>query len=208
MPSDTFFRLPEEKRQRLIDATWDEFTKIRFSDVSINKIIQSAHIPRGSFYQYFEDKNDLFSYLVRPLQNHFFTLARQEVEQVKGDLFSAPLRIYDRFFFSGEQLSQDLKRCVQIIQRNPDSEFHTLFCGPDSPLSNFYSLIDTTPLRRKDPVFIREVFHLFIFILGSSIIDTLNRPDQLDCIREQLQLQVDILMRGCSTAPTTQGGTP
>ena len=207
MPSDTFFRLPEEKRQRLIDASWEEFIRIRFSEVSINKIIQNAHIPRGSFYQYFEDKNDLFAYLVRPLQKHFFDLARQEVELAKGDLFSAPLRIYDRFFQSGEQFNQDLNRCVQIIQRNPDSEFHTLFCAPDSPISSFSSLIDTTPLRRKDPVFIHEVFHLFIFILGSSIIDTLNHPEQLSYIREQLRLRVEILMQGCSTASTLQGGT-
>lgn len=208
MPSDTFFRLPAEKRQRLIDAAWDEFTQTRFADVSINKIIQNARIPRGSFYQYFEDKTDLFSYLVRPLQKHFFDLAREEVEQVQGDLFSAPLRIYDRFFHSGEQLSLDLNRCVQIIQRNPDSEFHTLFCDPNSPICNFSSIIDTGPLRRKDPVYIQEVFHLFIFILGSSIIDTLNRPNQLDSIREQLRLRVEILMLGCSTTPTIQGGTP
>lgn len=206
MPSDTFFRLPEEKRQRLIDAAWEEFTQVRFSDTSINKIIRNAHIPRGSFYQYFADKDDLFFYLVRPLQNHFFDLARQEVEQVKGDLFSAPLRIYDRFFNSGDQLSQDLKRCVQIIQRNPESEFHTLFCDSDSPIGSFAEIINTDQLQRKDPVFIHEVFRLFIFILGSSIIDTLNNPGQRDTIREQLKLRVDILMHGCA-APTFQGGT-
>ena len=209
MPSDTFFRLPEEKRQRLMDAAWEEFTQVRFSDASINKIIQSARIPRGSFYQYFEDKTDLFSYLVRPLQNHFFDLARQEVTQVKGDLYSAPLRIYDRFFNSDQQSGLDLMRCVQIIQRNPDSEFHTLFCSEDSPISSFSELVDIRPLRSMDPAYIQEVFHLFIFILGSSIIDTLNRPQNREQIRERLKLRVDILMHGCShTFPTPQGGTP
>ena len=53
MPTDTFFRLPKEKRQRLIDAAWEEFTQVRFTEASINKIIKGAHIPRGSFYQYF-----------------------------------------------------------------------------------------------------------------------------------------------------------
>ena len=63
MPSDTFFRLPEAKRERLMEAAWDEFTAVRCSDASINKIIRSAGIPRGSFYQYFADKDDLFLYL-------------------------------------------------------------------------------------------------------------------------------------------------
>jgi len=205
VPSDTFFRLPEEKRQRLMDAAWEEFTTVRFSDASINKIIRSANIPRGSFYQYFTDKDDLFSYLVRPLQQHFFELARQEVLAAKGSMQIAPLAIYDRFFNSGEEMSQDLNRCIQIIRCNPESEFHTLFCGPDSMLRSFTTLVDIDQLSSQEPDFLQEVFHLFVFTLASSIIDTLNHPNQRDAIRKQLALRVDILLRGC-IAPTAQGG--
>ena len=76
MPSATFFRLPEEKRQRLIDACWEELTQVRFADVSINRIIAAARIPRGSFYQYFEDKEDLIRYLLEDLRQYFTTLLR------------------------------------------------------------------------------------------------------------------------------------
>ena len=51
MPKSTFFRLPEEKRGRLMDAAWAEFTRVSFAEASINRIIRSAQIPRGSFYQ-------------------------------------------------------------------------------------------------------------------------------------------------------------
>ena len=205
MPTDTFFRLPEEKRQRLMDAAWEEFTTVRFSDASINKIIRTANIPRGSFYQYFSDKDDLFGYLVRPLQKHFFDLARTEVMSARGSMLTAPLAIYDRFFNSGEELSQDLSRCIQIIRCNPESEFHTLFCGPDSMLRSFTALVDVNQLSRSDPDFLQEVFHLFVFTIASAIIDTLNRPDRRESIRKQLALRVDILMRGCA-APAAQGG--
>ncbi len=207
MPSDTFFRLPEEKRARLMEAAWEEFTTVRLSDVSINKIIRAANIPRGSFYQYFTDKDDLFAYLVRPLQQHFFDLARQEVEKAKGDLLTAPLAIYDRFFNAGESLSVSLTRCIQIIRCNPESEFHTLFCGPNSKLSAFTQLVDTSKLRRSDPTFLLEVFHLFVFTIASAIIDTLNAPERREAIRAQLALRIEILMGGCA-ASTTQGGTP
>ena len=206
MPSDTFFRLPEEKRRRLIEAAWDEFTAVRFSDASINRIVRTAGIPRGSFYQYFSDKDDLFAYLVRPLQHHFFNLAREVVMAAGGDLAVAPMAIYDRFFNSGEELSQDLSRCIQIIRCNPESEFHTLFCGPDSMLHSFFTLVDLSRMCRRDPEFLKEVFHLFVFTIASAIIDTLNHPDQRSVIRAQLALRVDILMRGC-TLPAPQGGT-
>jgi len=197
VPSETFFRLPEEKRQRLMDAAWEEFTTVRFSDASINKIIRSANIPRGSFYQYFTDKDDLFSYLVRPLQQHFFELARQEVLAAGGSMQIAPLAIYDRFFNSDEETSQDLNRCIQIVRCNPESEFHTLFCGPDSMLRSFTALVDIDQLSSQEPDFLQEVFHLFVFTIASAIIDTLNHPDRRDTIRRQLALRVDILLRGC-----------
>ena len=206
MPSDTFFRLPEEKRARLMEAAWDEFTSVRFSDASINKIIRSAGIPRGSFYQYFADKDDLFSYLVRPMQQHFFNLARQEVEAAGGDLTIAPLAIYDRFFQSGEQVSLDLARCLNVVRCNPDSEFHTMFCGPDSPISGIFELVDIQHLACREPLYIKEVFSLFIFVIASAIIDTLNHPEARDNIRRQLALRSDILLRGCA-APDFQGGT-
>ena len=206
MPSDTFFRLPEEKRCRLMDAAWEEFTSVRFSDASINRIIRTANIPRGSFYQYFTDKDDLFSYLVRPLQQHFFYLARDEVEKAAGDLSRAPLAIYARFFSSGDVLSLNLPRCIRVIRCNPESEFHTLFCSPDSPIASIVDLVDTRFLAGQDPLYIREGFGLFIFVIASAIIDTLNRPDQRETIRRQLILRVDILLRGC-IAPTSQGGS-
>ncbi|MBR3569954.1 MAG: helix-turn-helix transcriptional regulator, partial [Oscillibacter sp.] len=60
MCKETFLRLPEEKRARIVNAAWDEFAAVPFADASINRVIRAAGIPRGSFYQYFEDKNDLF----------------------------------------------------------------------------------------------------------------------------------------------------
>ena len=69
MPTGTFFRLPEEKRSRLMEVAWEEFSNTPYAKVSINRIIQAAQIPRGSFYQYFADKEELFLYMVESLQN-------------------------------------------------------------------------------------------------------------------------------------------
>ncbi|MBQ2739076.1 MAG: helix-turn-helix transcriptional regulator, partial [Oscillibacter sp.] len=64
MSSETFLRLPEEKRRRILDAAWEEFTRVSFSDASINQIVQRSGISRGSFYQYFRDKEELMAYLM------------------------------------------------------------------------------------------------------------------------------------------------
>ena len=97
MPTGTFFRLPEEKRMRLMESAWEEFTHISYADVSINKIIQAAGIPRGSFYQYFDGKEDLFFYLLDDVRNHFIQALKSLLLDVDGDLFSLPMLAYDQF---------------------------------------------------------------------------------------------------------------
>lgn len=64
MPKQTFFNLPEDKQTKLIEAGFQEFSKASLREAKIANIINCAQIPRGSFYQYFEDIEDLFFYLV------------------------------------------------------------------------------------------------------------------------------------------------
>jgi AcrR family transcriptional regulator len=63
MPRDTFFNLPDEKRQKIMAAAVDQFSKFHYSNVTIDRIVRAAEIPKGSFYQYFENKDDLYIYL-------------------------------------------------------------------------------------------------------------------------------------------------
>ena len=118
MPTDTFFRLPKEKRQRLIDAAWEEFTQVRFTEASINKIIKGAHIPRGSFYQYFADKEDLFRYLQGEMREYFAGLMSEFLIKAKGDLFAIPLAAFDRFVSQSGDTDPVLLRFIQVMQRN------------------------------------------------------------------------------------------
>ena len=60
MPKKTFYNLAPEKRKLINAAARAEFARVPLAEASIARIIKEAEIPRGSFYQYFEDKDDLF----------------------------------------------------------------------------------------------------------------------------------------------------
>jgi len=93
MPKDTFFNLPEAKRSLICQVAIEEFAAHSFDQASINRIVAQSGIAKGSFYQYFENKNDLFLYLLQlvadeklnylapvmrnPEQCDFFTLLRE-----------------------------------------------------------------------------------------------------------------------------------
>ncbi|MBK7895072.1 MAG: TetR/AcrR family transcriptional regulator [Candidatus Promineifilaceae bacterium] len=64
MPKATFFNLPEAKRQHIIELALAEFAENDFDQASISRIVARAGIAKGSFYQYFENKEDLHAYLL------------------------------------------------------------------------------------------------------------------------------------------------
>lgn len=64
MPKQTFLNLGEEKKKKITNVFLKEFTIHTFDDASLNSIVKSAGISKGSIYQYFEDKLDLFMYLI------------------------------------------------------------------------------------------------------------------------------------------------
>lgn len=64
MPKHTFLNLPEEKRERFITAAIDEFADNDYQTASISRLCKTVGIAKGSFYQYFEDKQDLVRFLI------------------------------------------------------------------------------------------------------------------------------------------------
>ena len=64
MPKQTFFNLPDEKRERIIQCAVAEFAQKGYKQASISRMVEAAGIAKGSFYQYFEDKDDLFIHIV------------------------------------------------------------------------------------------------------------------------------------------------
>lgn len=64
MPTETFFRLPQDRRDRLVTAAIEEFSERPYVEASLSQIAHRAKIPKGSFYQYFEDKLDLYRWLI------------------------------------------------------------------------------------------------------------------------------------------------
>lgn len=64
MPYETYYNLPDEKKLRIEEAAINEFAIAGYDKATINNIILEAGIPKGSYYQYFKDKRDLFLYLI------------------------------------------------------------------------------------------------------------------------------------------------
>ena len=112
MIKSTFYNLPEEKRQRITDAIFNEFAGSSRERVSINNIIKTANISRGSFYQYFDDKVDLVEVMTRSFINFSLEKATEVISRTHGDIFVT----YDLLFEILCECSKDAKQ--SIIMKN------------------------------------------------------------------------------------------
>lgn len=82
MPKRLFFDLTTHKQDTILDAAFSEFSRTDFDHSSINQIIKQANIARGSFYLYFEDKEDLVITLLKyVLTKQFDTYVQRFVPQ-------------------------------------------------------------------------------------------------------------------------------
>lgn len=198
MCSETFLRLPEEKRNRFLEAAWEEFTHVKFAEASINQIVHRAGIPRGSFYQYFTDKEELFSYLVESVQANAVRLFGELFHRAGGDLFWAMLLLYDSLMDCGREDRPMLNRCFQLLQVNPGIDLQKLLSSKlrqDIP-QELWAEIDTSRMIRQDRTYVRRVFLMALGVLGRTIMDTLLEPEQIHAFRRELEENLEIIKYG------------
>ncbi len=64
MPSRVFTELDEKKQQKIIEASIKEFGTYGYENSSTNRIVKECGISKGSLFKYFENKEDLYFYLI------------------------------------------------------------------------------------------------------------------------------------------------
>ena len=124
MPKDTFYNLSDDKKRKVFDAAVQEFSIRRFSEASINQIIKTAEIPRGSFYQYFAGKEDIFRYMFEEiLKEKREIMLRAENFDPNADVFELCLQTTKDTFEWG-RLKPEYSQ-ISMLMEIDNSEFIT-----------------------------------------------------------------------------------
>jgi AcrR family transcriptional regulator len=127
VPKETFFNLPEDKRQRIVELAIEEFAVHPYGAASLSRIVARAGIAKGSIYQYFENKLDLYRWLVLeevPRRKLAYLSAPGRAPQ--GDVFA----VLEGFIVSGIELTARDARLSGLIAnfaRSTDPEVIELF---------------------------------------------------------------------------------
>lgn len=103
MPKKTFNRLDDGKRERVIRAAIEEFQARGFENAKVEAIAQIAGVAKGSIYQYFDDKKELFLYSITWAIEYFMKNIDRQTPLKDMD-------VYDYFLSSGRERYELIKR--------------------------------------------------------------------------------------------------
>jgi len=200
MPTNTFYNLEESKRKQIFDACVDEFSLHTFSEASINQIIKAANISRGSFYQYFADKEDCYMYLLSEMVKEKMEMFKDVVGSNENDtvfdeyeaMFDKAIRwieVKPKYYQIGSKMDMD------------NSEFiRKLLKGNLASLDYFASLIRRDQQRgiiRKeiDPVILTEM----LFSINQKALMNFFYNRDFEGMKKHLHHILEIIRKGSTT---------
>lgn len=139
LPNSTFFNLPDNKRNLIISKATEEFSMYDYATASINQICKYSNIAKGSFYQYFIDKQDLYVYIMTLAIEEkikFFSKTTERfqtlslLDQIRL-LFSEGIKfanIYPKYAALGNQFSKETdKKVKSAVIREGEKQSGSLF---------------------------------------------------------------------------------
>ena len=195
MPSATFLNLPPEKRERFLRAARTEFARVPYADASINRMIRAAGIPRGSFYMYIANKEELFFYKLEVYHYQHAKAASQILRETGGDLFAVFVQLYDRL--SAPLGLEHLTEMQAILRRNAGlQQGQLLRCIQlDEIVRQLLPLVDQSKLFLRAPEDLEDMFHILISVSGPALAAAAGGEAGPEARRRYLA-RLDLLRRG------------
>lgn len=200
MIKKTFYNLPYEKRKRITDAVIKEFMERPNEKVSINRIIKTAEISRGSFYQYFDDKVDLIEIITKTMFEESSNKAKEILKLSCGDLFVMYIKMFDYFgdYSSQKQTMKIMRNIVDSFKANDDLVSEYLKNRFNIALSNseIYLIVDRQNLKFQDNESVKCLIEILTQVLKNAIFDVFVAGSDREEVRERLIKKIDIIKQG------------
>jgi AcrR family transcriptional regulator len=205
IPTETFHNLKVDKKFRIVEASINAFSELPFDQVQVSTIIKEAKIPRGSFYQYFEDKFDLYQYI--------FSKVAERKMQYMADLLpnqqdTSFFDLFSELFERGAKFAVENPRYIAITKYLFSSRgelYDTLLKDNLSIAKEYYiNYIENDKEKgRIRPEIDSEVLAEMVIELSMNVTveQLLNKDGQLDFdyMKDKIQKILTIFKKGIIT---------
>ena len=198
MASERFLNLPEEKKQRIINAAREELSSVPYDALSINRIVKAAGIPRGSFYDYFADKDDLIEYLMGDYCRMMEQMLEQMFRAGRLDIFKAAQKAVVRTVeFSMEEgreaLCRNLFSCMRMNRR---FSFEKVMDGERTLVASGLPYIDRERFRDASDEAVALLLDMLVVLARNTIARVFTDPENREAYLTQFSRKLEMIKHG------------
>ena len=205
MPTQRFLNLKDSKKNAILEA------RVPYSAVSINQIIKEAEISRGSFYTYFEDKDDLMRYMLRGFRDTLRKKVFEFLEEENGNPFRLCIRLLKDWIKTGSeritfQIHRNLLADLSVTGQNQMFGIRG-FLMKDELYKSFVEELYNRLDKDRYPTTIETLCYIVdmaIMILIKSMAMYYQNPSEKETIIQVLTEEMTILERGMCTQTSQQ----
>lgn len=191
---DKITKKKSEKYIRIIDSAFELFENRDPHVVSIDEIVKSAGIAKGTFYLYFHDKHDLVSKLILYKAEKYINEISFEKKEILNDMeFCENLKSYIEYLCTFLEKNRTL---TLLVDKNINVCVNAIVETTDSPLFDLYKEIEKY-LKKcgiEEKAFTVR-FYLYVELIVSSCCNAILRehPYELSEVKYNLY---EIILNG------------
>jgi len=187
-----FIALDQEKRERIINAALKEFARNGYDKASTNEIIKEAGISKGSLFNYFNSKRDLYLFLIDYVVEVIDKIY-DEVDWNKTDLFERmreigliKLKIMKKFPQAFDFLKTTAREDAVEVKTEIDKMGEYLI---ESGIGRGYENIDMTKFR--DDIDIQKTLNIINWTILSFAEQQRDKVNSFETIDMELLKEWD-----------------
>lgn len=194
MAKDKFFELDKEKQEELLKAAREEFSTKTYEEASINKIIKSINLARGSFYLYFDNKEDLYLYILKKYIEEFREQFLVILNNNYRDIFKSLIIFYDEMIKNNDSNCNLIHNIfINMNSKQLDIAFPKVI---ENEING--SILNTIDFSKYDISYDERAILLSILmpLLFHSIAISFDKFHQISDVRAHYIAQLNIIKRG------------
>ncbi len=202
MPKETFHNLHEAKKQKIIEAAISEFETYHYDQASVNRIVENSGISKGSFYQYFDDKKDIYLYILNIIVTKKMTYITPALQNPFDHPFFEVVRDMNR---CGLQFAKEHPRFMRIGNRFLQDKTHPIFlevmAGNEKIATDVYEQLLKRAIEKGDirkDIDVPFTAHM-LFSLSSQMVTfnaNMTQDVWLDNMMASLDKLLDLMANG------------